>query len=294
MKKHSKEPRERIDFSSNNPKIIGDQIRKQELLLEDIPVNLIKAEAISKIAIYAYTRGLINTQKSKEQFLQETTPLVEAGMKLTPDSRKTMFSAIIDETGRAGSLFVIQHISALKKNDARACMKDFFDGGGSVPDIAVWLQHAGHVLRKHNVKASDTAEVVVDALGDAAEWLVDTLEDGVDAIIEAIDAIIDAATSVGAALVDLFEEVVSWTVEQIGNLLAALIEAGRELIEFVQATFNWAYNAVTRFVEAAFAVGFAIADLLETVVSETYWVLRRFVNGIIDFNKYFRVLLSNT
>lgn len=279
---NSKKPNFNLDLSSNNPKTIGYQIREREFPTSDILLHLKEADSKSKQTVYAYTRGLISTQKSKEQFLKETTPMFEASLDLPTSSRKMMFSAIIDETGRAGSLFVIQNISGLKKKDARTCMNDFLDSGGSMPDVAEWLQHAGHVLRKHNVKASDTAEVVVDALGDAAEWLVDTLEDGVDAIIEAVDAIIDAATSVGKALVDLFEEVVSWTVEQIGNLLAALIEAGRELVEFVQATFAWAYNAVSRFVEAAFAVGFAIADLLETVVSESYWVLRRFVNGIIE------------
>lgn len=280
--KTSKQPNKSINFSSNNPKVIGNQIRKQNISVSEIGTLLKEADSVSDKSVYAYTKALLSTQKTKEQFVLETTPVFETAVTLKSPARKMMFSAVIDETGRAGSLFLVQNISGLKKKDARACMRDFLDSEGKVTDIADWLQYAGQVLRKNNVKSPDTAGVVVDAIGDAAEWLVDTLEDGVDAIIEAVDAIIDAATSAGAALVDLFEEVVFWTVDQIGNLLTALIEAGRELVEFVAATFAWAYSAVSKFVEAAFAVGFAIADLLATVVSESYFVLRRFVNGIIE------------
>lgn len=263
-------------------KKVGKQIRKQKILVKDIGKHLKIAAVDSNEAIYSFSRGLLSTQTDKKQFIEESQQLFDTSIKLKSSERKMVLSAIIDETGRAGSLFVIQNIGALKKVDARSCMKDFMDSGGTMPDIAVWMKHAGQVLRKHNVKATDTAGVVVDALGDAAEWLVDTLEDGVDAIVEAVDAIIDAATSIGAALVDLFEEVVSWTAEAIGDLLAALIEAGKEIGEFIAATFDWAYNAVSRFVEAAFELGLAIADILETIVTESYFVLRRFVNGILE------------
>jgi hypothetical protein len=270
-----------IDFSVTDVKVIGSQIRKRKLSPSDIDNHLKAADTKSKKAVYAYTQGLITTQKTSEQFITETTRLFDTSLSLSAASRRSVLSAVIDSTGRAGSLFVVQKISGLKQKDARTCMSDFLASGGTIPDIAVWLQHAGQVIRKHNIKASDTAGAVVDAIGDAGEWLIDTLEDGVDAILEAIDAIIDAITSAGASLVNLFEEVVSWTAEQIGHLLAALIEAGRKLIEFVGAVFDWTYKAVRKFIEAAFAVGFSIAELLETVVSESYWVLRRFINGII-------------
>lgn len=260
---------------------MGAQIRKMKLSGNQIGQYLNLANRQSPKAAYHYTRGLLATQKTKKQFITEGKQLFDETVKMVPASRKKVFSAIIEGTGRAGSLFVIQNMSGLKKKNVRACMKDLLDSGGTVNDVAVWLQLAGKVLRKHNVKPSDTAEILVDALGDAAEWVVDTIEDGVDAILESIDAIIDAITTAGAAIVDLFEEVVSWTAEQIGNLLAALKEAGTALIEFVGAVFDWTYNAVSTFIEAAFAVGFAIAELLETVVSESYWVFRRFINGII-------------
>lgn len=280
--KTPKQVKGEVKYASKDIKKIGLEVRKEKIATKDIGKRLKESVNQSGDAAYTFARGLISTQETKEQFLEETQQLFNAGLKLPSKDRKMVLEAIVDETGRAGSLFVIQNISSLKRNDARSCMADFMDAGGSMPDIAVWLQHAGMVLRKHNIKSSDTAGVVVDALGDAAEWLVDALEDGVDAIIGAIDAIIDAATDIGAALVDLFEDVVNWAAEEIGDLLAALIEAGRELVEIVGATFDWAYSAVSNFIEAAFAVGFRIADLLETVVSESYFVLRRFVNGIIE------------
>ena len=278
---NSKKTPSYTDASVSDSKNKGSKLRKKQMSHHDIDHSLKLAASKSGKAVYTFTQGLISTQKTKEQFLAETDYLFDSALTLSSPSRKSMLGAVIDGTGRAGSLFVVQKISGLKKKDARTVMKEFLGSGGTASDVAVWLQHAGHVLRKLNIKASDSAGVVVDALGDAAEWLVDTLEDGVDAILEAIDSIIDAITSAGAALVDLFEEVVSWTAEQIGNLLAALIEAGRQLIEFVGAVFDWTYKAVRKFIEAAFAVGFTIAELLETVVSESYWVMRRFINGII-------------
>ncbi|SDL24940.1 hypothetical protein [Kriegella aquimaris] len=265
----------------NDKKQIGMQIRKQDIASKDIGKHLKVAASKSKNAIYSFTRDLIGTQQTKEQFLDETQRLFDASIKLTAPERKMVLSGVLDQAGQAGSLFVIQNISALKKKDARTCMKDFMEAGGSMPDIAVWLQYAGQVLRKHRVKSPETANIVVDALDDAAEWLVDALEDTVDGIVEAVDAIIDAATNIGEGLARLFEKVVAWTAEQIGDMLAALIEAGRELGEFIGAVFVWTYNQASKFVEAAFAVGYTIADILKTVVSESYFVMRRFVNGII-------------
>jgi len=279
--KNPKKSKRTIDFSKNDVKSIGTQIRKMKLSEDEIGKYLKLADAKSRNAVYTYTRGLITTQKTKKQFVTEGKQLFDTALKINPASRKAMFNAVIEETGRAGSLFIIQNMSSLKKKDVRICMKDLLGSGGTVNDVAVWLQLAGKVLRKHNIKASGTAEAVVDAVGDAAEWVVDTIEDGVDALLEAIDAIIDAITDAGAAIVDLFEEVIAWTAEQIADLLAALIEAGIKLIEFVEAVFDWTYKAVSKFIEAAFAAGFTIAELLETVVSESYWVLRRFVNGIV-------------
>ncbi len=280
--KPSQDSNKDINYGIKDHKALGKQIRDYQIAPASVGNHLKLAARESNKAVYSFSRGLIHTQQSKEQFLDEAQQLFDTSVKMDSTDRTMVLKAMIDETGRAGSLFLIQNMAMLKKKDARACMKDFMSAGGGMTDIAVWMQHAGHVLRKHNVKASDTAEVVVDALGDAAEWLVDALEDGVDAIIEAIDAIIDAATDVGAALVDLFEDVVDWTIQEMGDLLAALIELGRDLGEFVGATFDWAYAAVSNFVAAAFEVGFRIADLLATVVSESYFVLRRFVNGIIE------------
>ncbi len=271
-----------IDFSVKNPKNIGLQIRQQEFSVAEISNHLKQAETDSAETVYLYTKGLIATQITSEQFIAEGKEVFNTSLQLSSSSRKSILSAITEETGRAGSLFLIQNISALKTVDARTYMKDLLDSGGQVADVTEWLQIAGSVLKRHNIKASDTAGSVIDAIGDAAEWVVDTIEDGVDAILEGIDAIIDAVTDAGVAIIDLLEDIVDWTADRISELLAALIEAGIELIEFVGATFAWAYDAVSNFVQAAFAIGLTIADLLETIVTESYWVLRRFVNGIIE------------
>lgn len=271
-----------VDLSFRTAVALGKQLRDAQLSPKEIATQLKKADGQTDASVYTFARAVISTQQSREQFVAEGDELFKVTMQMTSPARRDVMRAVVDETGRAGGLFLIQNFSMLTQQDARAGMKDYLAAGGSVADVGTWLQLAGQVLRHHNVKPSDTAGAVVDAIGDAAEWVVDALEDGVDALLEGIDAIIDAVTDAGAAIVDLFEEVVSWTAEQIGNLLAALIEAGRELGEFIAATFDWAYAAVTNFVRAAFDVGLRIAELLENVVGETYWVLRRFVNGIIE------------
>jgi hypothetical protein len=236
----------------------------------------------SRPAGYSYTRALLEGATGRDQLFSEASEVFLESVRLDPPERREVIRSMVDTGGKAGSLFLVQNISGLTRPRAREYMADFLEAGGQVTDVASWLELAGGVLRRHNVKRSGTAGAAVDALGDAADWVVDTLEDGVDALLEGIDAVIDALTSAGASIVDLFEEVVSWTADQIGNLLAALIEAGIALGEYVGAVFDWTYRAVATFIEAAFAVGFTIADLLETVVSESYFVLRRFINGIIQ------------
>lgn len=271
-----------IDYGLKAPADLAASIRNKKDITSDIPRHLKAAFRHSTEAGYNVTRAVLSTAKDRQQFIDEGTELFRQSVKLQAGQRKQVFAGFINTQGEAASLFLLQNMSALKRADARASMDDFLQAGGRVADVSKWLELAGGVLRKHNVKRSDTAGAVVDAVGDAAEWVVDTIEDGVDAILEGIDAIIDAATTAGVAIINLVEEIAEWTAEQIGNVLAALIEAGAQLIEFVGATFDWAYRAVSNFVAAAFEVGFTIADLLETVVSETYWVLRRFVNGIIE------------
>ncbi len=159
--------RTKIDYSEENHIIVGKQIREKNPSIKQIGINLEQADATSTKAVYTYTRGLLSTQKTKEQFLSEGKEIFEVALKFSSPSRKMMISAIVEDTGRAGSLFIIHNISGLKKQDARAYMKDLMASGGKVTDVAEWLQAAGKVLRRHNVKPSDTAEAVVDAIGDA-------------------------------------------------------------------------------------------------------------------------------
>lgn len=270
-----------IDFGLTDARALGRRLRGEPLEPRQVPHLLGQAFAHSEAAGYRFAKALAQTATTKEQFVAEGTELFAASVATTSPERRQVIRGVVDATGRAGSLFLLQNMSGLKQADANSYMRDFLVAGGRPADVAAWLQLAGHVLRKHDIHKSDTADVVVDAVGDAAEWVVDTIEDGVDAILEGIDAVLDAMTTAGVAIVNAFEAVVSWTAEQIGDLLAALVEAGVRLGEFIAATFDWAYGAVANFVAAAMEVGFSIADLLENVVAQSYFVLRRFIDGII-------------
>lgn len=261
--------------------ILGKSIRKSIKTQQQLTSHFKDAFKTSADAGYTFTKAVIRSVKNRKQFIREGTEIFNQSVKMPAPHKRKVISGIIDETGPAGSLFLIQNMSSLKKKDARNYMGEYLNAGGKKTEIATWLQLAGSVLRKNKIKNSNTAGAVVDAIGDAADWVVNALEDGVDAILEGIDTIIDAITTAGAAIVDFFEEVVSWTAGQIGDLMRALVEAGIGLGEFIAATFDWAYTAVSNFVQAAFEVGFAIADLLENVISESYFVFRRFINGIL-------------
>jgi hypothetical protein len=277
-KKGIKKP---INYTIKNIDRLGKAIRTTKLNEETLAVHLKSAFKTSEEAGLNFTKALIRTTKNKKQFVKEGASLFTYSLKMPVTHQKKIIAGFVEEAGKAGSIFLVQNISGLKKKEARKYMATYIEVGGNKNDVAEWLQLAGKVLRKHHIKNSDTAGAVVDAIGDAVDWVVDTIEDGVDAILEGIDTIIDAITTAGAAIVDLFEEVVSWTAEQMGNLLRALIEAGRQIGEFIAATFDWAYAAVSSFVQAAFELGFTIADILANVVSQTYFVFRRFINGIL-------------
>lgn len=273
-------PQTTIDFDTPDDAALAAMLRPPGFVVSGIPALIEQALARNAATAQRVARTLVRTMGSREQFVSEGQALFQAALAQPAARRQPLLRGALEGGGSAAALFLVHQMSALKQQDARACMKDYLAAGGSVGDVAHWLRLAGQVLRRHRVKPSDTAGAVVDAVGDTAEWLLDAIEDGVDAVLEGIDAVIDALTTAGVAIVNAFEAVAAWSADQLADLLAALIEAGVDLGQYIAATFDWAYDQVRNFVAAALQVGYDALALIEQTVGQSYFVLRRYVSGL--------------
>lgn len=271
-----------LDYSKKDSQALGQDFRALSIEPENYGQAIQLITKQSKNDALVLTKGILSTVGDQQQYIDEATTLIDFAKDANNTERQVVIQAVIEEGGKPASLFLMQNIAGMTRSQARPMMKDYFESGGENEPVAQWLQLAGKVLREHNVKDSSTAGAVVDAVGDAVDWVIDALEDGVDAILEGIESIIDAIVEAGIAIATVFNDVMTWTINEMADLITALFEAGQALGDFIAGVFVWTYNAVADFVAAAFEVGVTIAELLVEVVEETYWSFRRIVNGIIE------------
>lgn len=265
---------------ASSPRRVGRRLREAAPGRAEVRTLMTRAMTRSRPAAEVLAKGYLATAPDAERFVEDSRTLVEWGVGGGAAEKEVVAQAILGSAGEAGELVLLQNISGMVRGDARPYMRAYLAAGGSVGGAAHWLQLAGKVLRRHQVKPSGTAEVVVDAVGDAAQWVVDAVEDGVDAILEGIEAIVDALVEAGIAIATVVAEAANWTVEQLTELIGALLEAGIELGSIMISVFAWTYDQAANFVRAALDAGLAVADLMMETLDQTYFAMRRIVNGL--------------
>ena len=233
-----------LDFSNQNSKELGLQFRELSIEPQNYGRVIQDVSEQSEADAIQLTKGILATVENQQQYVDEATTLIDYAKDANAIERRVVVRAVIEDGGKPASLFLMQNISGMTRSQARPMMKDYFNSGGNNESVAQWLQLAGKVLREQNVKDSSTAGAVVDAVGDAVNWVIDALEDGVDAILEGIEAIIDAVVEAGVAIANVFYDVMTWTIDAMADLITALFEAGQALGEFIAGVFTWTYNAV--------------------------------------------------
>lgn len=268
--------------ASRTPIDVGKACRKMGLAGKDLGRAVGYALESSEDEALVLTRGLLATARTVDGAAGDADELVDWGRRRGAQERRVVARALVAEGGVGGGLFLVHAAAGMTRADARAYMKDYVATGGPTEAVALWLKLAGGVLREHTQKDPETAGVVVDALGDAANWVVDRLEEGVDAVLESIEAIVDAIAEAGLTIARVLAELAAWTVEAIADVFRALLEAGVALAEFVGAVVRAAYDLASTFVQALLEAGVRAVEILAEVVGDTYWALRRVVFGLLE------------
>jgi phage-related protein len=240
-----------INYSSNQS--AGEGLRELAVDVADIGPALGVAQSASSTKALRLARGLLVTAPEIDTGAAELTSMVSWASEETAESRQVVVKAA---RLSAGSVLLVDRISALPADRAKPFMVDYFAAGGDRRAIAEWLQVVGHTLRQARAKPDGTA-------GGVIEWVGDRVEDAVDTIGEAVETVVDAVIEAGEAIADVIGEVVSWTVEQIGDFIEALLEAGRSIGEILASAITEGLSALGRFVEALVDLGRSVVEILD-------------------------------
>jgi hypothetical protein len=223
-------------------------------------------------------RGVLESASSTELLEDEAAVLVDFGLQRGARERRAVCRALRESGGATGELFVVHSLSQMRQADARVYMADYFESGGSMESVSEWLRLAGGVLRSARAKEPGTAGVVADA----ASWLKDVLEEGIDAVIESIEAILDALADAGKRIADVISSVLEWTIAELADLFAALMQVLGGIAEIVVSAYRLVYRLASRIVQALLAAGALIVDILAEAASATYFRFRRIVYGLME------------
>ncbi|WP_107039774.1 hypothetical protein [Brumimicrobium mesophilum] len=224
------------------------------------------AKNLSPTRAYRLARGVLATVSDRDNYISEAGDMVSWAKQGNSEDRTMVCRAIRNDGGTGGEIFLIHQISGMTRSEARPFMLDYFDSGGDMKPIIKWLSAAGSVLQKHRVKDDNTAGVVINAIGNAAEdafeWVGDTVGDAIDSIGEAISSVVDAVVNAGRAIGEFIEGVVSWTVSEVGDLISALVEAGQGLLEIITAAVEASIELTRKFVRAMIDIGYSVGQIL--------------------------------
>lgn len=159
------------------------------------------------------------------------------------------------------NLILVQGVAELKKADARAYIKGYFDAGGDLNTVLQWLELAGRVLRKQQLR-TETDKRSVKAVGDL-------LEDMVDAATDMVATVVDAVKFAGKSMFDVLKSTAQWTMEQMTNLVHGLVEAGRSVREILTAAKRVGLATLRRLVQAVCNVHESVGQLVEWATKQT-------------------------
>jgi phage-related protein len=246
-----------------------DERHVKPVLDETFKMSRSKAATLSKAIIQRST-----TPQKKHKEIIALMHWGHGTARVQKDKRRTLCRSF-KQSGM--NIALIHGISELKKQDARAYMKDYFAEKGDMKSIVEWLEVAGHVLRKQDMR-TNVDKKVVKAVGNA-------IEDAVDAVGDMVSTVVDAIVSAGKSLVNALREAVNWVAGKVSDLVRALIEAGKSVAHILSEAAKIGLNAVKKFVRAVIDAGRAVFEVVAWTVNKVASVVRSAVRALIEAGK---------
>lgn len=194
-----------------------------------------EARALSHKKGLMMAKGFLdNASDSNEDFHSISSELIQYGKSADNDTRRTIVQAISEKNGRISKLYMIHSISSMQKKDARNFMKDYFETGGDIESVMLWMSEAGRVIRNCQTKPDGTAGKAIKKAKEAFEWIGDKLEDAWDSFTQGVKAVMDAIVKAGKTIGECLKKIYNWSKEQIKDIISALIEAGKSVKEIAK------------------------------------------------------------
>jgi phage-related protein len=260
-----------------------DERHVQPILNETFKTSRAKAATLSKAIIQRST-----TPQKKQKEIIALMHWGKGTARVQRDKRRTLCRSF-KQSGM--NIALIHGISELKKQDARSYMKDYFAEKGDMKTVVEWLELAGHVLRKQDMR-SNVDKKVVKAVGNA-------IEDAVDAVGDMVSTVVDAIVSAGKSLVNALREAINWVAGKVSDLVRALIEAGRSVAHILSEAAKIGLNAVKKVasvvrsaVRALIEAGKKVAQILGAAISRGFTVIRKIVDAILAAGRAVKEILA--
>lgn len=251
-----------------------DEIRALALRREDVAPSVATLLQSSEVRALNFTRGVIANWKDDAEAEQESEPLVQWARQSGPAQRQLLTRAFRLQ-GR-GSL-VIHNIGSMEPPDADAFMKDFFEAGGDLDDVAQWFQRAGNVLRTERAQAPGL-EGLFGSIGD---WFK-----------KAVKTVGDALKAAGKSLGDAIGKVVNWTADKVADFVEGLIAAGRRVGEILGEAAKKGVAAMRKFVRAVLDAGRSLTEVLTWAATQVAASVKEVVDEVLRAGRRVSQILS--
>jgi len=227
----------------------------------------------SQVRALNFTRGVIANWRDDAEGEQESEPLIAWARQAGPQQRQMMSRAF--RLQGKGAL-VIHNIGGMAKADARAFMKDYFDGGGDLDDVAEWFQRAGQVLRTERAQVPGA-----EFFGKIVDWFKG-----------AVKTVGDALAAAGKSLANAVGKVVSWTVDKITDFVEGLIAAGRRIGELLAEGAKKGAAVLRKFVRGVLDAGRSLTEVLAWAATQVAHTVKEVVDEVLKAGRRVAQILS--
>jgi hypothetical protein len=240
-----------------------EEVRTLKLARAELAPSVNGLFQASEAKALHFTRGLIANWRDDTQAEEDSEPLLDWARGAGRPQRMMLVRAFQQQ--RRGVL-VVHHMGGMSRNDARTFMKDYFEAGGSLDDVAEWFQQAGHVLRTERPANPGT-----DGLFSKAwNW-----------VKGAVKTVGDALKAAGKSLGDAIGKVLSWSASKLTDFVEGLLEAGRTVGEILHEALAKGREALMKFVRGVLEAGRKAGEVLVAFMKDQLSTLRMVLEGLL-------------
>lgn len=250
-----------------------DEVQALKLQRADIAPSIATLLQSSQVRALNFTRGVIANWHDDTEAEKESEPLMQWAQRAGPKERQMMTRAF--RLQGKGAL-VIHNIGAMDAPDARDFMKDFFEAGGDMEDVAEWFQRAGNALRTERAQAPG-----VELFGGI-----------VDFFKKAVKTVGDALSAAGKSLGDAIGKVAGWTADKIADFVEGLIAAGRSVGEILGEAAKKGVSTLRKFVRGVLDAGRSLVDVLNWAANQAASTVREVVDEVLAAGRRVSQLLA--